>query len=301
MRINPDVILIAEPWGGGGYNPRELADRGWASWNDHFRNSIKGRNPMNSDYGFIFGKTWDNKDLDYYKALMRGYTQMDSGHYRNPVQSVNYLESHDDLTLGDFIRIALGDVGEHEKVTREKVSKLTIQQLKIHKFAALNLFVSQGPIMLAQGQSWGRAKVIAETRVDNPRVGELDHNSYEKDDETNWLNWEEKAQNRELVDYYRGLIAIRSKYASLRNAKPGIRVFLDGDTELSFGFSVRTENEPECLVLMNGDVEQSAQFTLPVGKWSILADGQSAGLEIKWQAEKMLKVKPQSGLILVKE
>ncbi|MCF7827053.1 MAG: pullulanase [Candidatus Marinimicrobia bacterium] len=297
--INPDVILIGEPWGGGKYNPSELADHGWASWNDHFRNSVKGRSPRDNDDGFIFGKLWDGKDLEHYKKLMCGYLQSEGGHYRQPSQSVNYLESHDDNTLGDFIRLALGKVGETQAVTREQVARLSSEELVIHKLAALNLLTSQGPVMIAQGQSWGRAKVIANSVGNDPKAGQLDHNSYEKDDETNWLNWDEKALNQELVDYYRGLAAIRHQYAEIRNVDIGYRQFIEGTNKLSFGVSMAGKHQ--VLVLLNGNRKSISNFTLPPGQWTILADANRADPEGLGTVEKVARVVRQSGLILVQE
>ena len=296
--VNPDVILIGEPWGGGGYNPDELADHDWASWNDHFRNSVKGRNPDSSDYGLIFGKLWDGHDLEHYQKLMRGYLQTEGGHYRNPGQSVNYLESHDDQTLGDFIRIALRKVGKAQKVNRQEVDRLSPQELQIHKFAAFNLLTSQGPVMIAQGQSWGRAKVIANSIETDPQAGELDHNSYEKDDETNWLNWDEKRLNADLVDYYRGLIRIRSEHEALRNAEPGYRKFFPGSHGLAYG--IRMGSNEQLLVLINADLKQEAKFQLPAGEWTILADAESAVPAGKNLISRKTAVPPQSGLLLLK-
>jgi len=294
--VNPDVLLIAEPWGGGGYNPAELADHGWASWNDHFRNSIKGRNPREDDAGFIFGKLWDGKKLEYYQKLMRGYIQSEGGHYKQPVQSVNYLESHDDNTLGDFIRLATGKVGREEVVSREQVAKLSAEEIRIHKFAALNLLVSQGPVMMAQGQSWGRSKVIANSIGTDPHAGRLDHNSYEKDDETNWLNWDEKELNQELVDYYRALIAIRLKFPELRNAQIDYRSFIVRKDKLSFGFQMG--GDKKVMVLLNANQKSTITYALPEGEWTVLADAASADPAGKGILSKKAKVLPQSGMIL---
>lgn len=296
--VNPNVILIGEPWGGGGYNPAQLADHGWASWNDHFRNSVKGRNPRQDDYGFIFGRLWDGNNTEHYMTLMRGYLQDEGGHYRHPVQSVNYLESHDDHTLGDFIRLSLGKVGPQEVVSREQVAKLSDEELKIHKLAAISLLTSQGPVMLSQGQSWGRAKVIANSIGTDAHAGTLDHNSYEKDDETNWLNWDEKVLNSELVDYYRGLISIRHEYPELRDVKAGIRVFTPGENQLSFGFHI--SGDQDVMVLLNGNTGMSSSFELPAGDWKLLADDENAGLEALKTVSNTVSVKPQSGMILVR-
>ena len=43
-KINPDVVFVCEPWGGG-YDPQGFSLRGWGAWNDQIRNGIKGENP----------------------------------------------------------------------------------------------------------------------------------------------------------------------------------------------------------------------------------------------------------------
>ncbi len=259
--VNPDILLIGEPWGGGGYNPAQLADEGWASWNDQIRNGIKGSYPSPDQLGLIFGRTWVNKPRGFYENLFRGFLRDQGGYYHSAAQSVNYLESHDDHTLGDFIRLGLGKVKADEVVNREQIARLSESELRLHRMAALCLFVTPGPIMVAQGQSWGRSKVIAT----GPKAGLIDHNSYEKDDETNWLNWREKDRNPELVNYYRGLINLRKQYPSLRYYEPGQREFFAGDQPLSMGILIK--DEPQLLVLLNPSAENECQFSLPPGKW----------------------------------
>ena len=34
-------------------------------------------------------------------------------------------------------------------------------------------------------------------------IGKIDHNSYDKDNETNWLNYDHADANAVLIDYYR--------------------------------------------------------------------------------------------------
>ena len=72
------------------------------------------------------------------------------------------------------------------------------------------LLTSQGPVMIAEGQEWARSKVIATTMVEDEKINKMDHNSYEKDNETNWLNWKHKEINSELVDFYRLLKSVPS-------------------------------------------------------------------------------------------
>ena len=168
--INPNAIILAEPWGGG-YDPDGFSDIGWASFNDKIRNGVKGQNP-NNGHGFIFGK-WQEKNTQ--KELQRfamGSLREHGGQYVNVNHNVNYLESHDDHTFGDFIRIGNGDVKEHDFITdRTKNAVLTDQQLALNKLGALFLFTSQGITFIHEGQEWARSKVIADTDALDARIG----------------------------------------------------------------------------------------------------------------------------------
>jgi pullulanase len=47
-KINPNVVFVCEPWGGG-YDPKGFSLRDGAAWNDQIRNGIKGENPLKTD------------------------------------------------------------------------------------------------------------------------------------------------------------------------------------------------------------------------------------------------------------
>ena len=96
--INPNVIILAEPWGGG-YNPHGFSDQGWASFNDQFRDGLKGSVFDIKDKGFLFGKFRKNQDQDFLRRLVMGSVRQFGGQYVSSSHSVNYLESHDDLTF----------------------------------------------------------------------------------------------------------------------------------------------------------------------------------------------------------
>ncbi|NOZ03271.1 MAG: pullulanase, partial [FCB group bacterium] len=141
--INPHVIILAEPWGGG-YDPGGFSDMGWASFNDQIRNGVKGQNPINGR-GFIFGRWQGDNTQKTLRRYALGSLRAYGGQYLIPDHSVNYLEAHDDYTLGDFIRIGSGKVGEHE-VIKDRVANAKVRgkQLAMNKLGALFLFTSQG-------------------------------------------------------------------------------------------------------------------------------------------------------------
>jgi pullulanase/glycogen debranching enzyme len=293
---NPVVIVLAEPWGGG-YDPEGFSDQGWASFNDRFRNGVKGQNPRDG-LGFIFGRWQDANDQRSLRRYVMGSLREFGGQYVDVAHSVNYLESHDDLTLGDFIRLGTRQVGEEEVIADRMVNaRVRGRQLALNKLGALFLFTSQGITFLHQGQEWGRSKVIAPTAAPDPRVGRIDHNSYEKDNETNWLNWDEKELNRELVDYYRGLIQLRQTFPEFRHSVPDDFTFLDVGDRVAVAYIL----QDRFVVLLNGDPENPLAIQLPEGEWTILVDSEGVALSGKGVVSGEFTVPPTSGAVLRKK
>jgi pullulanase/glycogen debranching enzyme len=278
-KINPNVYIIAEPWGGG-YDPAGFSRIGWAAWNDKFRNAVKGQNPFDNT-GFIFGNWERENNPQSMPRYITGTLASDGGLFQEPSHAINYLESHDDHTLGDFIRIGIGAVDAHDRIQDMiKHVKLTEKQLKLNKLAALFLFTSQGAVMIGQGQEFARSKVIAETDVPDPDQGRIDHNSYNKDNETNYINYYHKELNDELYQYYKGLIALRKKYPAFRSTPKSNISFLNCENEFGLGFHIQSMQESSFIVIMNGHHAEDASFKLPEGKWALITNDRQAGIEV---------------------
>ncbi|MCS6989583.1 MAG: alpha-amylase family glycosyl hydrolase [Chloroherpetonaceae bacterium] len=307
-KINPNVILIAEAWGGGEYEPHLFSDIGWASWNDQIRNGVKGQNPDNG-LGFIFGKFQGRNNVRSLRSFITGTLREDGGLFRQKEHSINYLESHDDHTLGDFIRLGLRDVKRDDVIKDlDQHAKLTPKQLALNKLAALFLFVSQGPIMIHEGQEFARSKVIAPTDAPDKNVGKIDHNSYEKDNETNYLNYHHAKLNAELVDYYKGLIALRKASPIFSSAPKSAVKFIDAKDTLVVAFrldkaeynqNADKKSEFDFLVVMNGHPRKATDFVLPEGEWQIVANEKKVSpLEPLGTAKGRIAIPASSGLIL---
>ncbi len=298
---NPDVILIAEAWGGGLYDLEGFSRRGVAAWNDIFRNEVKGHNPHNGR-GFVFG-TWLTPVTATFRRWVLGSTVKTGGPFTSAFHSVNYLESHDGYTLGDFIRIASEEV-EEEAVIADRIAhaRLTERQMRFHKLAAFVLFVSQGIPMLHAGQEFARSKVVAPSSIPDAPVGRMDPNSYEKDDETNWIDYRHAEINRDLREYYRGLIALRAALPELRGAPPDDYRFFDGQHIRACGFALRKAGEEVYLALVNSSAEWEARFPLPDGMWSLLVDSAGAGLHVRAKGiAGSVTLPPTSAMFLVRE
>ncbi|MDZ7720589.1 MAG: alpha-amylase family glycosyl hydrolase [Balneolaceae bacterium] len=299
----PNAVLIAEPWGGH-YSPHKFSDYGWASWNDRIRNSFKGSDPQH-DRGFIFSDWQHETKRERLENILQGTLNHDEGGlYQTSAHSVNYLESHDGYTLGDFIRIGLNpEIHDQTIENLEDHTKLNEQQLTISKLAALSLFVTQGITMIHAGQEFARSKVIARTPVKDPDEGKIDHNSYQKDNETNWLNFNHLKLNRELFDYYRGLIDIRKKSPALRKCQAEEIDFDYYGNPLLLSFYISgnsTGDMYDYYVLLNGNSYPIENQELPPGVWEILADHEIASSHILNVVSESVKIPSQSGILLRK-
>ncbi len=307
-KINPNVILIAEAWGGGEYEPHLFSDIGWASWNDQIRNGVKGQNPDNG-LGFIFGKFQGNNNVRSLRSFITGTLREDGGLFQQKEHSINYLESHDDHTLGDFIRLGLHEVKHDTVITDlDKHALLSSKQLALNKLAALFLFTAQGPVMIHEGQEFARSKVIVPTDAPDKHIGRIDHNSYEKDNATNYLNYAHAKLNSELVDYYKGLIALRKANPIFSSAPKAAVKFIDAKDTLVVAFKLEKEeynkiaqkkSDYDFLVVMNGHMRKSVDFLLPDGNWQLIANDKKVSLlEPIGVVKNRVSVPASSGLIL---
>jgi pullulanase/glycogen debranching enzyme len=184
--------------------------------------------------------------------------------------------------------------------------RLSKNQMMLNKLAALYLFSAQGPVMIHEGQEYARSKVIAPTSAHDPLVGTIDHNSYNKDNETNYLNYAHRTVNDELYSYYKGLIQIRNRNPILCDAAKGSIEFIETKNDFHVAMRVKEPagkdaSDNDFLVILNGHPVDTLSLLLPAGKWQILADAKAVTLKNpKTVAGKKANVPPTSGMILKK-
>ncbi|MDP7128548.1 MAG: alpha-amylase family glycosyl hydrolase, partial [Candidatus Marinimicrobia bacterium] len=292
--INPHVILLAEPWGNG-YDPDGFSDMGWATFNDQFRDGLKGSVFDVEEKGFLFGQYRGKDDQNILQCLVMGSLREYDGQYIKSAHSVNYLECHDNHTFGDRLRITGGFVDKDEKITNTQKNALVQDKLlAMNKLGALFLFTSQGITFIHEGQEWARSKVVVETTVPDKHIGLIDHNSYEKDNETNWLNWNEREMNHELVDYYKGLIELRKQYSEFRHSEPDDFEFIDVGKKVAVAYILKDR----FIVILNGENENPLELDIPAGQWNILADEKRVNLQNQQLVSNKISVPPSSGIVL---
>jgi pullulanase len=171
--INPKAILISEPWSPGrGENKYQLRGTGWSAWNNDFRYAAKD-----------FVRGWGNREW-----LQNSLFGSVNTWALNPLQPVNYLESHDDMAFMDEISSNSSQDGR----------ALNDRDVAMNRLAATVLFTSLGKAMLYEGQEFLRSKWGLP-------------NTYNRGDALNAVRWTDRDRPlaRQAMDYYAGLVRLR--------------------------------------------------------------------------------------------
>jgi pullulanase/glycogen debranching enzyme len=287
--INPDVLLIAEPWGGeGATSADQFLNMGWSKWNSEIRDAIRSQNrPTTEGDVFVLG------DTDGAKNLIPWWADISTA---EPFQYVHYIESHDDTALGDNLRVQSGfysykdENGEINRIQDiEAYLSLTPDLLDAHRIAAAGLLFSQGPVMLHLGQEWARGKITPDLSGEYPEVtsnGTIgsssnnivyltpDPNSYNADNDTNFINYDYAQLNLALTQYYQGLIALRLSEPLLGRATQEILTALESENQKAIGVDI----DGELYAFLNASREEAAVFIIPEGSYAVLVDKTRAGV-----------------------
>ncbi|NQU39562.1 MAG: hypothetical protein HQ523_06385 [Lentisphaerae bacterium] len=244
-KVNPNVVLISEPWSFRGDHKMALKGKGWSAWNNQFRDAVKG---------FAKGEG----DRSAVKASIRGSVDSFAA---TPLQSINYLESHDDSCLAD-------DLTEDAKKDGRNLSAVDARR---NRLAATILFTSLGVPMISEGQEYIRSKRGL-------------HNTYNKGDAINQLRWDERKRPEAATTlrYYRDLIALRRSKAggSLQwsMAVPDDYIqWIEPRDERALGYAINVEGRypgARFMVLANsGDADVTFALRFPSLGWKQIGDG----------------------------
>ena len=257
--VNPDILLYGEGWTGGASpldekcravlgNARELCN--FAFFNDRLRDAIKGSVFGAADRGYVNGAP-DDWRYEAIRAALSGEFPEDFW-TDDPRQTINYVECHDNFTLFDKLQISLNGADQGR-----------IKQAD--KMAAALVLLSRGTAFLQAGQEFLRTK-----------NGE--GNSYNLPDSVNLIKWDNITLNRYVVDYYRGLIAIRKRFRREMNDCGGGRVF----ERVGSGFMMTAGD----LVLIVSPTAEEISPNID-GSFKVFADGERASDKPLYTAKRL--------------
>lgn len=202
QQVKPDLMIYGEGWN----LPTALAEEEKACqgnnakmpkvahFNDYFREVAKGKT---SEYevqakGYLTGNLYQAYDM---RSCLCGNTQGGELYkiYQEPAQSINYVECHDNATSWDKMKDCCKDEVREIRVKRQKLMIGAI-------------LVSQGVPFIQSGQEFCRTKYGI-------------HNTYNKPDNINQIDWQRKNRHLELVEYLKDAIRLRKLIPAFRLAR----------------------------------------------------------------------------------
>ena len=291
--INPNLILYGEAWNN---RENEFSKMGWGSFNARFRDVLKGELHNRDVKGFLLGDYRPSENIEDVECILSGTSSGKHATYITPEHAINFLEVHDNYSFNDYTRISLGLVKENDIINDTlQHLRLNKEQLKINKLGALFLFTAQGIPLIHQGQEWARSRIVANTDVPDQNIGRIDNNPYNKDNETNWVNWDELKINNQLLNYYKNLIKIRKSYPQFRYADPE-KITFKRYSDRSLGYFI----DEEIAVLFNGNIDSAISVDMPEGKWKLILSENSFDINGIDTIEGQINIDQRSGMILVK-
>ena len=205
------VKLIAEPWdlGDGGYQVGGFPPL-WTEWNGKFRDTVRD---------FWRGEA---SALGEFASRFTGSSDLYAHTGRQPFASVNFVTAHDGFTLRDLVSYnekhneANGehnrDGESHNRSWNCGVEGPTddpdIVELRLrqHRNLLTTLVLAQGVPMMAHGDELGR------TQLGN-------NNGYCQDNELTWIDWDLGEEEQSLLDFTRGLVALRREHPVFRRRR----------------------------------------------------------------------------------
>lgn len=272
-----EKLLFGEPWSASGTAARpgtmlagksrlKLLDTETGAFCDATRDAVKGPIEANKETvpGFVNGGGLDAQTL---VNCVQGWAGV-KGTFsvKAPSQTITYLSSHDDWTLWDKLVLTMDPL--------RRFDRLDPDILRANRLAAAICFTCQGRLFLLSGEEFARTKQGIRDSVRSPV-------------QVNRLDWRRAWENRELVDYYRGLIALRMRLPGLQDKSPqaGERV-KNVEEPVRNCVTLRVDNtggdSPWRRLFLAYNVRREAvSLTLPEGGWELLADADSS---FRWQS-----------------
>ena len=264
-----DILLYGEPWQGGASqlhryeaNKANLAmlNERVGIFCDDTRDAIKGGCFDAREPGYVEGKPGSFWDIG---AAVAAWCRSDRLPPHAPSQIVSYVSAHDNFTLWDKLLCVRYE--KPEFTARDTVA------LAQNRLAAGIYLTSFGLPFMQAGEEFARTK---------KGVG----NSYRSSPALNRLDWNRAEQYHALVDYYRGLLALRAAFPRLgstdRHAPEALQFFALEQPLVGWMLPAVWGDGAvwSTLCVFYNPTETACTVSLPAGQWKLLSDGTSSSL-----------------------
>ncbi len=200
--VPQDIFIYGEGWSAGSCAfSGDLAMKaninkmpGIAAFSDEMRDALRGPWDSNSKAAFLGGVKGNEESIKFgivgaiqHPGVDYNQVNYSKAPYANePTQMIAYVSCHDDMCLVDRLKAS--------------VKGITIDELiRLDLMAQTVVLTSQGVPFLLSGEEMLRDKKGV-------------HNSYESPDSINHLDWGNLERYPQVMDYYKGLIALRKAH-----------------------------------------------------------------------------------------
>ena len=197
-----DIFIYGEGWSAGScaYSG-ELAMKaninkmpGIAAFSDEMRDALRGPWDSNSKAAFLGGVKGNEESIKFgiVGAIQHAgvdYSQVNyskAPYALEPTQMIAYVSCHDDMCLVDRLKASVKDITVDELIRLDLMAQTVV-------------LTSQGVPFLLSGEEMLRDKKGV-------------HNSYESPDSINHLDWNNLECYPQVMEYYKGLIAMRKAH-----------------------------------------------------------------------------------------
>ena len=264
-----DILLYGEPWQGGASqlhryeaNKANLAmlNERVGIFCDDTRDAIKGGCFDAREPGYVEGKPGSFWDIG---AAVAAWCRSDRLPPHAPSQIVSYVSAHDNFTLWDKLLCVRYE--KPEFTARDTVA------LAQNRLAAGIYLTSFGLPFMQAGEEFARTKKGVS-------------NSYRSSPALNRLDWNRAEQYHALVDYYRGLLALRAAFPRLgstdRHAPEALQFFALEQPLVGWMLPAVWGDGAawSALCVFYNPTDTSRVVPLPAGQWKLLSDGTSSSL-----------------------
>lgn len=267
-----DILMYGEPWAAAPASMREgfypavkanlprLSDR-IAIFCDDTRDAVKGSVFRAREAGFV------NGGQGFEQAVAASYLawcgQGGGVEPRSPRQIITYVSAHDNYTLWDKLVLTKGEDSQDYTSADQAL-------LAQNKLTAAIVLTCLGTPFFQAGEEFARTKYG-------------DWNSYKSSASINCLDWDRREQFGELVDYYRGLIALRGRLPVYRDQtrdtveRISVLHAEKGWVEVCLDMTGMKSAWVKVYIIVNASGEP-VSFQLPEGRYQKLADEKSSWL-----------------------